>query len=318
MKSEQAWWRAAAMALSLLLALSSRAVAQGGGGLDVHHPPGLEGLADRIRGVYPELLGEAETKLGVDYRQRLEVRVTRDHDAFNAAVTSLGAAPRPKHVAAVAFSYRDVIVLKTASWRAATGREFETIFQHEIVHCVLGQLQRDKNFVLPRWLDEGLAQWVTDEPYILDPGVLDRAARRDALLSFEELTKVFPEHEGASALAYAQSLSLVRFISRQKALDEHRRGNIRGLLRFLANGSSIEESLYFVTGLEPHELERAWKGDLRERVSVNLRDLPNILVSGAMVIAVFLAILSYMSRRRRRLDAFDAEEEMPEDELTSS
>lgn len=292
-----------------VLVLAVLAIAAPAQDLDVVHDSGLEGLAERIRAAYPRLLEDTEHRLGVAYEHRLTVHVVRDHDEFNATVTALGAAPRPEHVAAVAFGFRDVIVLKSSAWRRAPGDEFEVIFQHEIVHVVLGALQREHTFLIPRWLDEGIAQWVTDRPFFGEPETLDRAVRNDRLLSFERLTREFPDHEGASALAYAQSLSLVRFISRRKAADERVRGNVRGLLRFMSRGASAEEAIFYVTGLELPELEDAWRDELRHRTPVSLRHLPEVLVSGAMVIAAMLAFAAHRMRRRRRMDELEEDDD---------
>ena len=301
--------------LTVLLAFAvlSSAGAQGvasGTGIRVRHERGQERLARRILDIYPGLREDVTRKLGIAYPRSLEVVVVRGHDSFNAVLRKNGGRERPEHVAAVAFGYRDLIVLKSSAWTRAEGDLMPSIFEHEIAHCVVGHLEREHaECFVPRWFDEGVAQWVSERVFHGEPDILDRAAGSDALLPFDELVNSFPEQEGASALAYAQSLSLVRFISRLHAEHELVRGNIRAIFALLARGWRLEAAIESVTGMSMPALLDAWRADLERRaLAADLRLFPQILFGAILLVSSLLGWATLRVRRARRLREFDEEE----------
>ena len=175
---------------------------------------------------------------------------------------------------------------------------------------MLGHLVREHpRCRLPLWFEEGLAQWVSERLYRGDSGILDGALRADKLIPFDALLRDFPDHEHASALAYAQSLSLVRFISGHGARDEKARGNLRAMLVILCRGTRFEDALRIATGLDFASLERAWISEMRRRVPLSVQQLPSFLFGGTILILSLLLWATLRVRRERRFAEFDASDD---------
>lgn len=284
--------------------------------LEVHYPLGLRGGAERLGEVYPRLLKDIETKLGLTYARPLKVCLVRSHEEFQAEVRRHGGGDVSPDTQAIAFSFIDIIVLKSEAWRTLRVSSMEVVFEHEIFHCVLGDfLRRNPKAVIPTWLNEGLAQWVSEEPYKNDGGTLATALRTGDLASLSELDEAFPEGGNATALAYAQSLSFVRFLSRRNARNEIRRGNLRALLRQLSLGKRVDEALEDMTGQKLEDLEKEWRGEVARDLDLSVRRLPEIAFAVFVLVSTLL-IWSTIRERRRRAYAEMERQEAAESELT--
>ncbi len=297
----------------LLALILLACVAQGQGqlvgpGIVVDYPQGMKGSAERIVADFPHLKKACEVKIGYRYTRDVHVWVKRDHRGFNEQIVSLGGSKKPPFVAAVAFPFIDVIVLKSEAWTRHDWRQFKITFQHEIAHCLLGHLRRVyRGMDVPRWFDEGLAQWLSDGLYVGDDVSLHRALREGKWIPFEDLEKRFPRQEGASHLAYAQSESMVRFIAEfQDPLGE--KANIKGLILRLVTGDSFDQALFAITGLHTHSMEDAWSRGEKSSFPFPLHLFPDAAFSLSIVVLCFLAYASYRIRRARRLDQMDTEE----------
>ncbi len=289
----------------LLLALASAIPAQS---VEVIHPGGMDGIARRIRILTPRMLARAKRYLELGYDHALTVRIVEDQEAFDAALKAQGSAPRPPFVAAVAFPWRDLIVLKAEAWQKGEPGSFEAIYQHELVHCVLGAAERKFNVALPVWIHEGIAEWVAEKPFYSDPAILEDAVRSDRLIPFSRLVKSFPRREGASRLAYAEAHSLVRTLADFGEGPTLERRNIPILLRLLLRGERFEDALRLMTGLSLNDFELIWKGEVRRSGHSRLRLLPEFLFSGLLIALALLAFGVQRSRRNRAMREMEEEE----------
>ncbi len=277
-------------------------------GITVYYPEGMEVAAQKTAGVYPGLLHRCESRLGSRYPRHLELWLCRDHASFNRRIVQLGGGRKPDFVAAVAFPAIDVIVLKAAAWRQGPPDNFRVTFMHEISHCILGDLRRaHRGMVIPRWFDEGVAQWVSEGLYRGDGMRLHQALRNGSWIPFEELDERFPSQEGASELAYAQSESMVRFIAEYND-PGGKRNNLAGILISLSDGSSFDEALREITGLSLEQMEEEWSRGRRSILPFPLRLLPEAMFSFLLIVLSLLAFVTYRVKRARRLAALDQEE----------
>lgn len=268
--------------------------------LTVLYPAGLEGTAESLGEAYPRLLRDIETKLGLPYARPLTVRLVRNHEDFQNEVRARGGGEVSPDTQAIAFSFVDVIVLKSEAWRTLRVSSMEVVFEHEVFHCVLGDfVRRNPRAVIPTWLNEGLAQWVSEEAYKNDGGTLATALRNDRLPALADLDAAFPEGGNATALAYAQSLSFVRFLSRRQAVNEIRRGNLRVLLRQLAAGKRVDQALEDMTGIPLEDLEDEWRGEVARDLDLSARNFPEIAFAVFVAISTLLIWSTIRERRRR-------------------
>ena len=164
---------------------------------------------------------------------------------------------------------------------------------HELAHIAIGHVVGEG--AAPAWLTEGLALYFETEP---DPDLrafFEANADAGALYALDALCAAFPLDRNASALAYAQSYEVVRFI-------ENRYGpaGIRALLAAYAQGATCEGGVAQGLGIALSLLERDWLLSLDQEEA--LPPPPSVLMWVALL-AFFVgwpAIFLTFRRSRRR------------------
>ncbi|MBE3582474.1 MAG: hypothetical protein IMW96_12725 [Thermoanaerobacteraceae bacterium] len=142
-----------------------------------------------------------------------------------------------------------VRILSPLDW-PGPGRDLAAVFKaegpllHEFVHLLVDQLARGN---YPRWLTEGIAQYVEEQVtgYRL-PG--PEAAETSTWYTLEDLDRHF-DNLPDQALAYRQSLLMVDYLRTQVSWE-----GIRQLLLELGRGTPFNKALERATGLDVEEL----------------------------------------------------------------
>lgn len=139
-----------------------------------------------------------------------------------------------------------------------------TIMKHELCHLALhNQIRKAR---LPRWLDEGISQSVSDGIAEIvtsrKRSLLDSAVLSEKLFSIRSLNDTFPGSEESLLLAYEQSKSFVDFITHEFGKD-----GILNLLKHLTDGDDIEVAVRKSFSVSFDELERRWQNNLRKRIT---------------------------------------------------
>ncbi len=126
---------------------------------------------------------------------------------------------------------------------------------HEYVHLAVAELGGP---AVPAWLNEGLAQYITQNPTPADMEALVNALEADALLPVEALAGDFGrlEQRALVDLAYAQAYSLVQYLVERVGWP-----GVRQLLSELHQHRDQADPLSRALapwGLDAGSLERAW------------------------------------------------------------
>jgi hypothetical protein len=182
----------------------------------------------------------------------------------------------------------------------------EVIFAHELAHLALGQRVPHG---LPRWLNEGLAMLVSQELRPGDIPILTRLAASNSLTNFSPIDLDFQGGMHHARAAYAQSLSMIHYLKRQKGWP-----GLARLLDGLATGQDLSAATTDVYGEPWPAIIAAWQSGVRLRYTW----LPLIL-SGSLVWVlaspvVGFGLLHKWLDARRRIRAM-AEEEAVDDEI---
>jgi hypothetical protein len=86
---------------------------------------------------------------------------------------------------------------------------------------------------------------------------LDEALEADSLITLQSLSSSFPAgHKGAS-LSYAQSQSLVAYL-----IDTYGWEKMRALLAAFQEGSTYNDALLLVYGMDMDALDQEWRASL--------------------------------------------------------
>jgi hypothetical protein len=169
---------------------------------------------------------------------------------------------------------------------------------HELCHLLLHENIEDS--VLPRWLDEGVCQWVSGSlGEILSGAAVNRndlEIGRQAI-PLGELAERFPREGEALLLAYAESRSFVEYLVQRSGVE-----GLHGVLHRLSEGTAVDEAVKVSFGSSLDRLEAEWLQSLQGRwawLSWFGRHFYDLLFFTMALLAVLAAVRLLVKRRAR-------------------
>ncbi len=254
----------------------------------------LSNAAMEIVRLFPKARDDLAALLGWVVLVRPEVVLIQNHRTFEMLA-------RSEMVVAFADPRRHLIVID-CSRVGMPPFDLDATFKHELCHLLL---HAHIPAGLPKWLDEGVAQWASGglAEILMDnrASVLREAALAGRLFRFDDLSARFPEDRYGLILAYEQSRSLVEYIA-----DTYGTPNLLRLLSTLEKGNTIDDAAQKNLGLTMAALEGEWASHLGGRlgwlvyVSNNLYEILFFLASLITVVAVVRTIVRRVARRSSR------------------
>ncbi len=175
-----------------------------------------------------------------------------------AAFDAVAGSSVPEWRAAVAIPSEDLMVVPSREGRSLVDAEGRRILRHEWAH--LGLHQYVGRTLIPRWFDEGYAEWAS--------GGWDasRAWRLRILLALgrtpplDSLSLAWPRDAVSADAAYLLAASAVAYLLQESGT--------RGLTLFLGRwrgGGSFEDALRTTFGMTSGQFEEHWRKDVRKR-----------------------------------------------------
>jgi hypothetical protein len=204
-------------------------------------------LADRFGAV----LGEVEARLGLRSDFRVILAECSLTSTFQKLVADLAGTAPPRYAVAVAVPALATIVIDRSSFQVLAGPQPRSTLAHEVAHLLLHR----RFTAIPRWLDEGLAMWASEQTIGLhEDQLLCYWARRHGTYPFGELERAFPREHQLAAFAYVQSYRLVTY------LVEYR-GGLEKTFALLGRleREPVRQSWQEVYGEEPEATAEAWR-----------------------------------------------------------
>ncbi len=135
--------------------------------------------------------------------------------------------------------------------------EVGRIVPHEVSHQVLNQATRNPFNTPPVWLDEGLAVQAQETGSEAFTRVVQEAAANGQLEPIPVLNSQFPYDSQGALLGYAQSESIVNFITNTYGEEA-----IARLLAVFREGVSYEDAVQQALGVTLDELDALWRESL--------------------------------------------------------
>ncbi|CAN5579117.1 hypothetical protein BH23CHL6_BH23CHL6_00050 [soil metagenome] len=133
----------------------------------------------------------------------------------------------------------------------------DTLVAHEFTHLVFDTATDNPYHSPPRWLNEGVAVYLSEGYSAGWRSVTDTAVARRSLIPLDGLGGLFPTTGEQFRLAYAESVSAVDFFIR--TYDEP---TLWELVRSYAQGVSDDEAFTAATGADLGTFNAAWMGSL--------------------------------------------------------
>jgi hypothetical protein len=131
------------------------------------------------------------------------------------------------------------------------------VIPHELTHLVFDTAVANAYHYPPRWLNEGVAVYLSQGYEASDRSTIERAARDRELMPLDALTAEFPTSAQRFGLAYAESVSAVEYLVRTYGTA----GLVR-LVRSYADGRSDDEAFAAALGVDASEFSQAWLAEL--------------------------------------------------------
>jgi hypothetical protein len=258
-------------------------------GLVVLFEDSLRGLAEQSARVYPDILREVESRLGMGLSVSPTLVLVREHATFRKMTTDSA-------VIAFAVPERGLIVVDCSRADQEPFILKETL-KHELTHLLTHQFVEGRE--IPKWLDEGLAQWVSgglgEVVRTLKTSPLEEAALSGRLMRMRALVDRFPRSENMLLLAYEESEDFVGYIIRQYGM-----AGVMRVLQHLKTGEEWENAVQMGLHVPFDDLEKSWQDQLQRRKSWFLfltRHLYEILFFTAAVASAYGFLRAYLKKR---------------------
>lgn len=248
----------------------------------------LKAAANDLANEMPLIKADLEALFGWKLYQRPTVVMIQNRKAFRQM------AGHPL-IAAFAVPADNLIVIDFGRLNRRMGRG-KSLLKHEMVHLLLHAHILGNR--LPRWLEEGVAQWASDGVADLmeEPrtALLTEAILSGTVLPLAELYDNFPADNRALMLAYAQSRSLVVFIAENYGTDK-----ILKILELLKEGSGIDASVHRSLSVSIPDLEQQWISS-QERPTAILAMLAGYLYEILFLSAAILTVVGFIRFRIKK------------------
>lgn len=131
------------------------------------------------------------------------------------------------------------------------------VIPHELTHLVFDTAVRNPYHFPPRWLNEGVAVYLSQGYTTSDRSAVGAAVADRRLMPLEALGGQFPTTADRFYLAYAESVSAVDFLVREEGTDA-----LVALIRAYADGVTDDEAFQAAVGHDVAGFEAAWLADL--------------------------------------------------------
>ena len=194
---------------------------------------------------------ETSRLLGVTETDPIDFFVYADQDEFYDA---LGPGTRENVGGQANAEIRTLFALITP--REIDDPWVDVVVPHELVHLVFDTAVSNPYHFPPRWLNEGLAVYLSEGYKASDRSAVESAARGGQLVPLDGLTGQFPTGAGFF-LAYAESVSAVDFLIRT-----HDQDALVSLIKSYANGLTDDEAFQAAIGMDTAAFNDAWLADL--------------------------------------------------------
>lgn len=256
-------------------------------GVVVFFDASLRSGAEDIVELYPAVRRHLEGTLGWSVAFKPTIFLMKDRERFQrVAASSL--------VAAFAIPRKNLIVIDHSRMIKDPFR-IEVTLRHELCHLLLHHyISHDK---LPKWLDEGIAQWVSGGigEFVMEQkeSLLNEAVLAGRLLDIRNLSGSFPREPGSFSLAYQQSRSLVDYI-----VDKYGTEGILSIIRELQD-HDIERAMKRGLSVSFEDLEEAWRHHLRARLTW-FTFLSNNVYEVLFFIGGIIVILGFLRRLAKK------------------
>jgi hypothetical protein len=222
--------------------------------VNIHYAPILKNAAREAAQFYRESKVELEETFGWQYTVKPAIILVKNNNDFK-RITGYS------YIVALAIPKKNLIFIDYSKMSQGLFSLKKTM-KHEVCHLMLHH--HIPGGKLPKWLDEGVAQWVSDGmlELLMNPKrqSLDDAILAGRYLPLNDLNYRFPQDRQSLWLAYEESKSMVAYIEKR-----YGREGVLNLLNRLKSGQDFDTAVYKNFSVSVGALENSWQRQLKKR-----------------------------------------------------
>ena len=230
----------------------------------VHWYEGSQAFGERALSIGEEAVNETAALFGVTEDEPIDFFIYADVDSFYDA---LGPGTREQVGGQANADIRTLFALIRPSeiddpWVAE-------VVPHELVHLVFDTAVQNPYHFPPRWLNEGLATYLSVGYRPSARSTVESAARDGRIIPLDGLGGQFPTTAEGFGQAYDESVSAVDFLIRT-----HGQPALLQLVDSYADGRTDDEAFEAAIGQDVAAFDAAWLADVGAEVPVRLGPQP--------------------------------------------
>ena len=146
------------------------------------------------------------------------------------------------------------VILVPAPEKETAVDDLERTLPHELAHLLLFQALGEAYGEAPGWFDEGLATSFEKTDVAAREKMLSESVVSEVIIPLSELCHVFPDEGGQFSLAYAESASLIEYVS-----EEYGSQALTDMILALADGAGCQDLTEEALGISLTQLEDEWR-----------------------------------------------------------
>lgn len=217
----------------------------------LHWYEGDDAFADRALEIAVDGLAAAQSFLGVTETEPVDLFVYGSEDDIYEAL-----APDRENVGGQAYP-----AIRTLFALIAPGEIDDpwvgVVLPHEITHLVFDTAVENPYGYPPKWLNEGVAVYLSEGYTAAHRASVEGAADDGTLIPLDGLVGQFPTTFDRFGLAYSESVSAIDYLART-----HGELALNRLIASYGEGVGDEEAFRTAIGIEPLAFDAAWRVEL--------------------------------------------------------
>ncbi|MEZ0239292.1 MAG: peptidase MA family metallohydrolase, partial [Chloroflexota bacterium] len=214
----------------------------------VHWTEGGDAFGQRALAIGQKAVDEVSALLGVQETDPIDFYVYADRTAF---YDVLGPGSR-ENVGGSAFTEIRTLIANIGPG-SIDDPWVGIVIPHELTHLVFDTAVKNPYHFPPRWLNEGIAVYLSQGFDAGDRGAVERAARSGSLIPLTSLEGQFPTTADRFGLAYSESVSSIDYLVQQYGRDA-----LVKLIRTYADGVTDDEAFMAAIGLDVAAFQAGW------------------------------------------------------------
>lgn len=201
----------------------------------------------------------------------------------------------PRWAAGLTFPFRRILIVRLDRLNSPVfPGGFREVVCHELVHLVMGGMEREAFYRLHWWFHEGTAQVLSSSRLFLREAELGDLAAAGRLRSIERLGIEENPSRRATDLAYQEAYSFAAFLEDRLGEEVFAR-----IIAAAAGAKDFNQAFLAATGRSYVTLEEEWKELLIARPRATIARLARDFFWFLLVLSIPLVVLALRRRWRR-------------------